>query len=171
MIRRNDHRTEKYPDLITGLAGEGIFFIGQKPKIIFVAILLEILLPSPTAIPAINDLLTHFSDLTLTRKLEMEYTYNIASIEVGTCITGHPYNGALELRRVPESSHRNIFHPPLLDMPTFFCKKIDNEVSFHVARAQAVDSDSLWSPLEASKRLSRSSTRIRTYLCCKTSPK
>jgi hypothetical protein len=82
----------------------------------------------------------------------MACTYDVTSIEVGACITGHPHNSSLQLGWVSESSHRNILHPPGLDMTALFCKKINDQVGFHVSGTETINADSFRSPLQASQR-------------------
>jgi hypothetical protein len=117
-------------------------FNGQEQVVMF----------SPTAISTINDLSTPVSDCSAVRDLGTACTYDVTSIEVRACITGHPHNSSLQLGWVCESSHRNILHPPGLNMTALFCKKIDDQVGFHVSGTETVNSDSFWSPLQASQR-------------------
>jgi hypothetical protein len=118
-------------------------FIGQAQAVMF----------SPTAISTINDLLTpSVIAVQCSERFEMACTYDVTAIEVGARITSHPHNSSLQLGWACESSHRNILHPPGLDMTTLFCKKIDDQVGFHVSGTETINSNSFWPPLQASQR-------------------
>jgi hypothetical protein len=76
--------------------GYGRIIIGQKARDTVCSTVRDFL---PAAVPTVNNLAGRVSVYASPKNMGRKFTYNVTSIEVGTCITGHPYNGALQLTR------------------------------------------------------------------------